>query len=67
VVLIKNRKHFASCLFFDVDFYQHAKDIYDEPQWPKSLLCKLPSVTDKTAAPEGMESDFSCTFSTRDK
>jgi phytoene desaturase len=25
-------------LCFDVDFYQHAKDIYDEPQWPKEPL-----------------------------
>ncbi|RTY87910.1 phytoene desaturase [Flavobacterium sp. GSP27] len=55
---IKNISHHA--LFFDVDFYQHAKDIYDEPQWPKEPLfyANFPSVTDETAAPEGMESGF---------
>ncbi|QIH39702.1 phytoene desaturase [Flavobacterium sp. Sr18] len=55
---IENISHHA--LFFDVDFYQHAKDIYDEPQWPKEPLfyANFPSVTDKTAAPEGMESGF---------
>ncbi|MDP3679887.1 MAG: phytoene desaturase family protein [Flavobacterium sp.] len=55
---IENISHHA--LFFDVDFYQHAKDIYDEPQWPSEPLfyANFPSVTDKTAAPEGMESGF---------
>ena len=55
---IENISHHA--LFFDVDFYQHAKDIYDEPQWPVEPLfyANFPSVTDKTAAPEGMESGF---------
>lgn len=55
---IGNISHHA--LFFDVDFYQHAKDIYDEPQWPKEPLfyANFPSLTDKTAAPEGMESGF---------
>ena len=55
---IENISHHA--LFFDVDFNQHAKDIYDEPQWPKDPLfyANFPSVTDKTAAPEGMESGF---------
>ena len=55
---IENISHHA--LFFDVDFYQHAKDIYDEPQWPKEPLfyANFPSITDKTAAPEGMESAF---------
>ncbi|TRX00388.1 phytoene desaturase family protein [Flavobacterium gawalongense] len=55
---IKNISHHA--LFFDVDFYQHAKDIYDEPQWPKEPLfyANFPSLTDKTAAPEGMETGF---------
>jgi phytoene desaturase len=39
-------------------FYQHAKDIYDEPRWPDEPLfyANFPSLTDKTAAPEGMES-----------
>jgi phytoene desaturase len=55
---ITNISHHA--LFFDVDFYQHAKDIYDEPQWPKEPLfyANFPSLTDKTAAPDGMESGF---------
>ncbi|MGL2994857.1 phytoene desaturase family protein [Flavobacterium sp. TSSA_36] len=55
---IENISHHA--LFFDVDFYQHAKDIYDEPQWPKEPLfyANFPSLTDKTAAPDGMESAF---------
>ncbi|WP_158729352.1 MULTISPECIES: NAD(P)/FAD-dependent oxidoreductase [unclassified Flavobacterium] len=55
---LDNISHHA--LFFDVDFYQHAKDIYDEPQWPKEPLfyANFPSVTDQTAAPEGMESGF---------
>ena len=55
---IENISHHA--LFFDVDFYQHAKDIYDEPQWPKEPLfyANFPSLTDNTAAPEGMESGF---------
>ncbi|TWI03096.1 phytoene desaturase [Flavobacterium tiangeerense] len=55
---LENIVHHA--LFFDVDFYQHAKDIYDEPQWPKEPLfyANFPSVTDATAAPEGMESGF---------
>jgi phytoene desaturase len=44
---IDNISHHA--LFFDVDFYQHAKDIYDEPQWPKEPLfyANFPSLTDK--------------------
>jgi phytoene desaturase len=55
---LDNISHHA--LFFDVDFYQHARDIYDEPQWPKEPLfyANFPSVTDQTAAPEGMESGF---------
>lgn len=55
---IENISHHA--LFFDVDFYQHAKAIYDEPQWPKEPLfyANFPSLTDKTAAPEGMETGF---------
>lgn len=55
---IENVSHHA--LFFDVDFEQHAKDIYDEPQWPAEPLfyANFPSITDKTAAPEGMESGF---------
>ncbi|MCC9071473.1 phytoene desaturase [Flavobacterium sp. F-65] len=47
-------------LFFDVDFNQHAIDIYDDPKWPEAPLfyANFPSVTDRTAAPEGMESGF---------
>lgn len=55
---IKNISHHA--LFFDVDFKQHAADIYDKPQWPAEPLfyANFPSVTDQTAAPDGMESGF---------
>ena len=55
---MENISHHA--LFFDVDFNQHAKDIYDEPKWPDNPLfyANFPSITDKTAAPEGMESGF---------
>ena len=55
---IENITHHA--LFFDVDFKQHAKDIYDQPKWPENPLfyANFPSITDKTAAPEGMESGF---------
>ena len=55
---IDNISHHA--LFFDVDFNQHAKDIYDSPKWPENPLfyANFPSITDKTAAPEGMETGF---------
>jgi phytoene desaturase len=55
---IENITHHS--LFFDVDFNQHAKDIYDEPKWPEEPLfyANFPSITDETAAPEGMESGF---------
>lgn len=55
---IENISHHA--LFFDVDFNQHAIDIYDDPKWPKEPLfyANFPSKTDQTAAPEGMESGF---------
>jgi len=55
---IENITHHA--LFFDVDFNQHAADIYDDPKWPKEPLfyANFPSKTDATAAPEGMESGF---------
>jgi phytoene desaturase len=55
---IKNISHHA--LFFDTDFNQHAKDIYDNPKWPNEPLfyANFPSITDPTAAPEGMESAF---------
>ncbi len=55
---IENISHHA--LFFDVDFNQHAVDIYDNPKWPEAPLfyANFPSLTDKTAAPDGMESGF---------
>lgn len=55
---VENISHHA--LFFDVDFNQHAADIYDEPKWPDAPLfyANFPSKTDQTAAPEGMESGF---------
>ena len=55
---IENISHHA--LFFDVDFDQHARDIYDEPRWPKDPLfyANFPSKTDLTSAPIGMESAF---------
>lgn len=55
---LDNISHHA--LFFDVDFNQHAKDIYDQPKWPEEPLfyANFPTLTDKTAAPEGMESGF---------
>jgi phytoene desaturase len=55
---IENITHHA--LFFDVDFDQHAKDIYDNPKWPDAPLfyANFPSKTDLTAAPDGMESAF---------
>jgi len=55
---IENISHHA--LFFDVDFNQHAVDIYDKPKWPEAPLfyANFPSVTDQTAAPNGMESGF---------
>ena len=55
---IENITHHA--LFFDVDFNQHAADIYDEPKWPEAPLfyANFPSKTDASAAPNGMESGF---------
>ncbi|WP_422861076.1 phytoene desaturase family protein [Flagellimonas sp. W118] len=47
-------------LFFDTDFNQHAKEIYDDPQWPSKPLfyANFPSVTDATMAPKGCETGF---------
>lgn len=47
-------------LFFDEDFVVHAKEIYDQPQWPTApqfYVC-CPSQTDATVAPEGCENIF---------
>lgn len=55
---LKNVSHHN--LFFDTNFNQHAKEIYDAPQWPKAPLfyANFPSITDPTMAPEGCESAF---------
>ncbi|GGW44827.1 phytoene desaturase family protein [Arenibacter certesii] len=55
---LKNVSHHN--LFFDTDFNQHAREIYDDPQWPKAPLfyANFPSITDPTMAPEGCESAF---------
>ncbi|MCL7753367.1 phytoene desaturase family protein [Polaribacter sp. Z022] len=55
---IKNVSHHT--LFFDTDFDLHAKEIYDNPQWPKDPLfyANFTSITDKTSAPEGKEAGF---------
>jgi phytoene desaturase len=52
---IENVEHHT--LFFDVDFEEHAKDIYDEPKWPENPLfyASFPSKTDIDVAPEGCE------------
>ncbi|WP_159948375.1 phytoene desaturase family protein [Polaribacter septentrionalilitoris] len=55
---IKNACHHT--LFFDTDFDEHAKEIYDQPSWPKDPLfyANFTSMTDKTSAPEGKEAGF---------
>jgi phytoene desaturase len=47
-------------LFFDEDFDQHAKEIYDQPAWPTKPLfyASAPSKTDSTVAPDGCENVF---------
>ncbi|MBC6491006.1 phytoene desaturase family protein [Flavihumibacter stibioxidans] len=47
-------------LFFDSPFDTHARDIYEQPQWPQDPLFYMsaPSVTDPTVAPEGHENLF---------
>jgi phytoene desaturase len=47
-------------LFFDTDFGVHGKEIYTNPAWPSNPLfyASVPSVTDATVAPEGMENLF---------
>ena len=52
---LKNILHHT--LFFDTDFNAHAKEIYDNPAWPKKPLfyASFPSVTDSDVAPVGME------------
>lgn len=55
---LKNLLHHN--LFFDQDFNQHAKEIYDTPKWPSNPLFYVcaPSVTDSSVAPEGHENLF---------
>jgi phytoene desaturase len=52
---LKNVQHHT--LFFDTDFYVHAKDIYDSPRWPDKPLfyASFPSKTDTSTAPSDSE------------
>ncbi|GAA3618837.1 phytoene desaturase family protein [Flavivirga jejuensis] len=52
---IENVNHHT--LFFDVDFDNHAKAIYNTPQWPENPLfyASFPSKTDDSSAPKGKE------------
>jgi phytoene desaturase len=47
-------------LFFDQDFKQHAKEIYETPRWPSApqFYISSPSQTDPDAAPPGCENIF---------
>ena len=47
-------------LFFDVDFDQHAKEIYDTPEWPTEPLfyANFPSMSDPSMAPKDQEAMF---------
>lgn len=53
--LVKGVEHHT--LFFDTDFDEHAKSIYDTPEWPEKPLfyASFPSKTDNSCAPEGKE------------
>ena len=44
-------------LFFDTDFVEHARAIYDSGEWPKSPLfyASFPGQTDSSMVPEGKE------------
>jgi phytoene desaturase len=55
---VSNLKHHN--LFFDEDFELHAKEIYQEPQWPTKPLFYVccPSKTDPSVAPADMENLF---------
>jgi phytoene desaturase len=52
---IENISHHALFLMW---ILSACKDIYDAPQCQKSLFYANSPLTDKTAAPEGMESGF---------
>lgn len=47
-------------LYFDAAFDQHADAIYNDPRWPEDPLFYMcvPSKTDPSVAPEGMENIF---------
>lgn len=47
-------------LFFDTDFVQHGKEIYETKEWPENPLFYVcaSSVTDSTVAPENNENLF---------
>jgi phytoene desaturase len=55
---IKNLNHHN--LFFDADFEAHVEEIYTNPEWPEKPLfyACVPSKTDPSVAPEGMENLF---------
>jgi phytoene desaturase len=55
---LKNVEHHN--LFFDTDFELHAKEIYDNPQWPSNPLfyANFPSITDSSMAPNDCETGF---------
>jgi phytoene desaturase len=52
---LKNLRHHN--LFFDEPLGPHADAIYKNPRWPEKPLfyASVPSITDPTVAPEGME------------
>jgi phytoene desaturase len=45
-------------LFFDTDFEEHARTIYDDAEWPKAPLfyTSFPGKTDETVVPKGKDS-----------
>jgi len=55
---LKNLRHHN--LFFDEPLGPHADAIYTSPRWPDKPLfyASVPSITDPTVAPEGMENMF---------
>ncbi|MBS3738719.1 phytoene desaturase family protein [Mesohalobacter halotolerans] len=55
---LKNINHHN--LFFDVDFNQHADEIYKNPKWPEEPLfyANFTSLTDPDTAPENCENGF---------
>jgi phytoene desaturase len=55
---LENLRHHN--LFFDEDFKDHAREIYEIPQWPSKPLfyVSAPSITDSSVAPKGCENLF---------